>query len=64
MKLEIHFGSLHPSPTLAKRLRDAGAVVNGATCYAEGPIADMLHIILLADTEPLTRFNLKEGDNK
>ena len=64
MKLEIHFGGLGPSPTLAKRLRDAGAVISGATCCAEGPIADMLHIIRLADTEPLTNFDLKEGDKK
>lgn len=64
MKLEIHFGSLSPSPSLVKRLRDAGAVINGAICYAEGPTADMLHIILLADTEPLTKLDLKEGDNK
>lgn len=64
MKLELHFGNLGPSATLVKRLRDAGAVISGATCYAEGPIADMLHIIRLADTEPLASFNLKEGDNK
>ena len=64
MQLEIHFGNLGPSAALVKRLRDAGAVINGATCYAEGPIADLLHIIRLADTEPLTSFNLKGGDNK
>ena len=64
MKLELHFGNLGPSAALVERLKDAGAVISGATCYAEGQIADMLHIIRLADTEPLTKFDLKEGDNK
>lgn len=62
MKLEIHFGKTPPSPTLVKRLRDAGAVINGAICYAEGPTADMLHIILLADAEPHQSIELGGND--
>lgn len=50
-----------PSPQLEKRLLDAGAVICGQSYCVTGQIADMLHVMAIAESEPDHSIILEGG---
>ena len=50
-----------PSPQLEKKLLDAGVVICGQSYCATGQIADMLHVMAIAESTPDHSIILEGG---